>query len=127
MLCRAAEFERNCELTAGPEFCKKIFEMLKLIAIFLCQAHGRFETVLPASVEEKALLRGETKIALFPLAILQDAEIFEQFTNVFGFGAGDGDVVRGPGIRGDFVFAPASVAASLRIHFQQNEIREAAF
>ena len=82
---------------------------------------------MPASVEEKALLRRETEIALFPLAIFQDAEIFEEFTDVFGFGAGHGDVVCRPRIGGDFVFAPAGVSAGLRIHFEENEIGEAAF
>ena len=127
ILCGAAEFERDREFAAGAEFCEEIFEMLKLVAIFLREADGGLEAVLPAAVEEKALLRSETEIALFPLAIFQDAEIFEEFANVFGFGTGDGDVVRGPGIGGDFVFAPAGVAAGLGIHFQQNEIGEAAF
>ena len=35
--------------------------------------------------------------------------------------------MRGPGIGSDFVFAPAGVAAGLRIHFQEDEIGEAAF
>src|SRR5580692_3881808 len=122
MLCGAAEIERNCEFAAGAEFCEKIFEMLKLVAIFLGEADGGFEAVLPAPVEEKAFLRRETEVALFPLAIFQDAKIFEEFADVFCLWAGDGDVMRGPGIGGDFVFAPASVAAGLGIHFQQNEI-----
>jgi hypothetical protein len=35
--------------------------------------------------------------------------------------------VRGPGIGGDFIFAPTRIASGLRIHFEQNEIGEAAF
>ncbi len=34
--------------------------------------------------------------------------------------------MRGPGIGGDFVFAPAGVAAGLLIHFEKDEIGEAA-
>ena len=34
--------------------------------------------------------------------------------------------MRSPRIRGDFIFAPASVAARLWIHLEKNEIREAA-
>ena len=34
--------------------------------------------------------------------------------------------MRGPGISRDFVFAPARVAAGLRLHFEQHEIAEAA-
>ena len=123
----AAEFERDRELAGGAEFCEKIFETLKLFAVFLREADGRLDAVLPAAVEEEALLRRETEVALFPLAIFQDAEIFEEFADVFGFGAGHGDVVRGPGVGGDFVFAPAGVAAGLGIHFEENEIGEAAF
>ena len=35
--------------------------------------------------------------------------------------------MRGPGIRGDLVLAPARVAAGLRFHFEQHEIAEPAF
>ena len=34
--------------------------------------------------------------------------------------------MRGPGIGGDFVLAPASVAAGLLIHFEKDEVGEAA-
>jgi len=47
----------------------------------------------------------EAEIALLPLAVFQDAEVFEEFADVDGFGTGDGDIVGGPGIGGDFVFA----------------------
>ncbi len=96
--------------------------MLKLVAVFLGEADGGFDAVLPAAVKKEPLLRREAEVALFPLAIFEDAKIFEEFANVFGFGAGNGDVVRGPRIGGDFVFAPARVAAGLRIHFQEDEI-----
>jgi hypothetical protein len=101
--------------------------MLKLVAILLCESDGGLKAVLPPTVEKEALLRREAEVALLPLAIFQDAEIFEEFADVFGLGTWDGNIVRGPGIGGDFVFAPASVASSLRIHFEQNEIGEAAF
>src|SRR5207245_7607753 len=32
----------------------------------------------------------------------------------------------GPGIRGDFVLAPAGIAAGLLIHFEEDEVRESA-
>src|SRR5580700_10998604 len=35
--------------------------------------------------------------------------------------------MRGPGVGGDFVFAPAGIAAGLGIHFEEDEIGEAAF
>ena len=91
---------------------------MKLVAIFFCEPDGGFQAVLPAAVEKKALLRSETEIALFPLAIFQDAEILEEFADVFGFGTGDGDVMRGPGIGGDFVLAPPGIASGLRIHLE---------
>ena len=89
-LGRAAEFERNGEFAAGAEFGEEIFEMLELVAIFLREADGGLDAVLPAAVEEKPLLRREAEVALFPLAIFQDAEIFEEFADVFGFGPGTG-------------------------------------
>src|SRR5580692_486669 len=126
-LCRAAEFEWDRECAAGAEVCEEIFKVLELVAIFLREADGGFETFLPTAVEEKALLRREAEVALFPLAILEDAEVFEEFADVFGLSAGNGNVVGGPGIGGDFVFPPAGVAAGLRIHFEEDEIGEAAF
>jgi len=59
-LCGAAEFERDCEFAAGAEFAEEILKMLKLVAIFLSQANGGFEAVLPSALEEKTLLRCET-------------------------------------------------------------------
>ena len=35
--------------------------------------------------------------------------------------------MRGPGVGGDFVFAPAGVAAGGVVHFEEDEIGEAAF
>jgi hypothetical protein len=58
---------------------------------------------------------------------LQDAEIFEEFADVDCFGSGDRDVVRGPRVGGDFVFAPACVAAGGGVHFEEDEVGEAAF
>ncbi len=60
------------------------------------------------------------------MAVFQDAQILEKFADVSGFWSGDRDVVGGPGIGGDFVFPPASVAAGLGIHFENDEIGEAA-
>ena len=122
----AAEFERNGKFAGRAEFCEKILEMLKLVAVFLRETDGGLDAVLPAAVEKKPLLRREAEIALIPLAVLQHAEIFEQFADVHGLGSGNRHVMRGPGIRADFVFAPARVSSGLRIHFQNNEIREAA-
>ena len=82
---------------------------------------------MPAAVEEEALLGREAEVALVPDAVLEDAEIFEKFADVDRFGAGDGDVVRGPWVGGDFVFAPAGVAAGSVVHFEEDEVGEAAF
>ena len=101
--------------------------MLELVAVLLREDISRFEAVLPAAVNEEALLWREAEIALFPLAVFQDAEVFEEFADVDSFGTGDRDVVGGPGVGGDFVFAPAGVAACLGIHFEEDEIGEAAF
>ena len=125
-LCGAAKFDGDCEFAACAELREEIFEALKLVAIFRREADRGLDAFLPAAVEEKPLLRGEAEVALVPLAIFQDAEFFEQFADVFGFGTGHGNVMRGPGISGDFVFAPAGIAAGLRIHFEKDEIGEAA-
>src|SRR5580704_1197779 len=103
------------------------FEALELFAIAGLEADGGLDAFLPAAVEEEALLRGEAEIALVPDSVLQDAEIFEQFADVNGFWAGDGNIVRGPGVGGDFVFAPAGVAAGGVVHFEEHEVGEAAF
>ena len=108
---------------AGENF----FEALELFAIGWLEADGGLDAFLPAAVEEEALLRREAEIALVPDAVLQDAEIFEEFADVDCFGAGDGDVVRGPWVGGDFVFAPAGVAAGGVVHFEEDEVGEAAF
>ena len=123
----AAEFERDCEFAAGAKFGEEIFKMLKLVAVFLREADGGLEAILPATVEEEAFLRGKAEITLVPLAVFQDAEVFEEFAHIDGFGAGDRNVVGGPGVGGDFVFAPTGVAAGLRIHLEQDEIGEATF
>ena len=60
------------------------------------------------------------------MAVLQDSKIFEKFADIFGLWAGDRNIVGGPGIRRDFVFAPAGVAAGLGVHFEEDEIGEAA-
>ena len=60
------------------------------------------------------------------MAIFEDAEIREEFADVFGLRAGDRNVVSGPRISRDFVFTPAGVAAGLSVHFQKNKIAEAA-
>ena len=65
----APEFERDREFAACAELCEKIFETLELVAIFLREADSRLDALLPASVQEKALLGSETEVALFPLAI----------------------------------------------------------
>ena len=65
-------------------------------------------------------------MALFPDAVAQHAQFFEQFAHQRGLLAGNRNVVRGPGIGGDFVFTPAGVAAGLLLHFEQHEVVEAA-
>src|SRR5580658_5860155 len=68
-----AELERDSEFAARTEFCEEILEMLELVAVFLCEANGRLDAILPAAIEEKAFLRREAKSAFVPLAIFQDA------------------------------------------------------
>src|ERR1700722_6262158 len=108
---------------SGEDF----FETLELFAIAWLEADGGLDAFLPAAVKEESLLRREAEIAVLPNAVLQDAEIFEEFADVDCFGAGDRDVVRGPWVGGDFVFSPAGVAAGGVVHFEQSEIGEAAF
>jgi len=115
-LC-AAEFERDGEFAGFSVGGEDFFEALKLFAIGGLETDRGFNALLPAPVEEEALLRGETKIALVPDAVLEDAEIFEEFADVDCFGAGNGNVVRGPWVNGDFVFARAGVAAGGVVHF----------
>src|SRR5260370_26475065 len=65
-------------------------------------------------------------MALFPLAVLQDAEILEEFADVYSLWPGDRYVMRSPGVRRDFVLAPTGVTAGLLIHFEKDEIGETA-
>ena len=60
------------------------------------------------------------------MSVLQDSKILEKLADVGGLGAGDRHVVGGPGVGGDFVFAPAGVAAGLGAHFEKDEIAETA-
>src|SRR4029077_9721475 len=46
----AAEFERDRELAGCVELCEKIFKTLKLFALFLREADGRLDAVLPTAV-----------------------------------------------------------------------------
>src|SRR5579859_2555039 len=106
---------------------ENFFEALELFAVCGLESDGGLDAFLPTAVKEEALLRGEAEIALVPDSVLQNAEIFKEFADVNGFRAGDGDVVRGPGVGGDFVFAPAGVAAGVVVHFKEDEIGEATF
>ena len=99
---------------------------MKLIAVFRSEANSGLDALLPAAVEKEPLLGCIREVALFPLAVLQDSKIFEKFADIFGLRAGDGNIVCGPRVRGDFVFAPARVAARLGVHFEKDEIGEAA-
>jgi len=100
---------------------------LKLLAVFLLEADGGFDTFLPAVEEKQAFLRSKGKVAFFPLPVFQDAKIFEEFANILSLRAGNGDVVGGPRVASDFVFAPTGVASRLGVHFQKDKIVEAAF
>src|SRR5205807_5591998 len=99
---------------------------LKLLAVFRSETNSGLDAFLPTAVEEEALLRRKSEITLFPLAIFQYAEIFEEFANAHGFRPWDWHVMRSPGIRGEFVLAPAGVAAGLLIHFEKDKVGEAA-
>src|SRR6266568_4415632 len=120
------ELKRDGKRSALPKIIENIFKALKLIAVCLFKAHGRLDAFLPAAVEKQTLLRRKSEITFFPSAILENTEIFEEFADVFGLRAGYRNVMRGPRVDGDFVFAPAGVAAGLGVHFQKNKIAEAA-
>ena len=66
------------------------------------------------AVDEQPLLRGEAQRAFVPFAIAKHAELFEQLAyQRFALG-GHGNIVRGPRILRNFVFAPTRIAAGLR-------------
>jgi hypothetical protein len=65
------------------------------------------DTLLPTSQQIQALLRRKTQLTLVPLAVLEHAQLFEQLAYQSHVRVGNGNIVRGPRIRGDFVFAPA--------------------
>src|SRR5260370_11892527 len=65
-------------------------------------------------------------MALFRLAVLQEVEILEEFADVYSRWRGDRYVTRSLGVRRDFVLAPTGVTAGLLIHFEKDEIGEAA-
>src|SRR5260370_27617139 len=52
--------------------------------------------------------------------------MLEEFADVYSLWPGDRYVMRSPRIRRDFVLAPTGVAAGLLIHFEKDEIGEAA-
>jgi hypothetical protein len=76
-------------------------------------------------VEKKAFLRRETQTALVPFAVFQNAEVFEEFAGERLMRAWHRNVMGGPGIGGDFIFAAARVASGFRLHFQDDEIAKA--
>src|SRR5260370_10401801 len=65
-------------------------------------------------------------MALFPLAVLQEAEIIDELAEVYSLWPGDRYVMRSPGVRRDFVLAPTGVTAGLLIHFEKDEMGETA-
>src|ERR1700741_424141 len=127
MRWREAAFHGNREPAARAEFADLVFEAAKLVAIVVSEADRGFDSILPAAVKKQALLRGETEEAVVPDTVFQHAQVFEKLTNINRAWARDRNVVRGPGVVGDFVFAPARVTARLLIHFEQDEIAEAPF
>jgi len=68
------------------------------------------------------LLRVEAEVALLPLPAVQHAEFLEQLAHQRGTSAGDGHVVRGPGVGGHVVLAPAGVAAGALLHLKDDEV-----
>src|SRR5260370_32736351 len=98
---------------------------MKLFAVLLLKANARLDTFLPAAIEKQTFLRRKGEVAFFPLAVLQDAQILKKFADIRGFRAGDGYIVRGSGIGGDFAFSPKRVAPGLGAHFEKNAILQA--
>src|SRR5437763_5232411 len=64
---------------------------------------------------------------LVELALVQQAQLFEELTNQSRFSVRDWHIVSSPGIRRDFVLAPTGITACLRGHFEQHEIAKAGF
>src|SRR4029079_11440394 len=101
-------------------------QLPKLIPVHGAQSDRRLEALLPSPVEEEPLLRAEAQVALFPLPVLQDAELLEQLAHVGRARPRHRHVVRGPWVLRDLVFTPPRVAARLPLHLEQDEVREAA-
>ena len=86
----------------------------------------RFESVLPAVVNVEAFLFGKAEVAFVPFAVgLEEAEVLAEFADEDGFLVRHGQVVGGPGVAGDFIFAVTGVASSFAFHFEQDEVAEA--
>ena len=116
----------NGEAAGCAEFVDEIFHAAELVAILVAQADGGLNSLLPAAVQKQPLLRRETQRPLIPHAIFQHAQFFEQFANVRCLGSGHWDIVRGPRIGSDLVFAPAGISSRLIVHLEQDEVLEAA-
>jgi hypothetical protein len=76
-------------------------------------------------VDEEAFLGGVAEPALVPYAVLEQAELLAEGAYVVGVGRREREIVGGPGVGGDFVFACAGIAAGFGLHFEEDEVVEA--
>src|ERR1022692_1346793 len=84
-----------------------------------------FDALLPASMDEHALLRGETEMPFLPATVLQESKLFAELADVYCTAIRYRKIMRGPRIRAHFVLAPARVSPCGRFRFEQHEIAEA--
>src|SRR5262249_37165528 len=100
-------FHGDREPATCAEAVDLVFQTTKLIAIIISQTNGWLDSLLPTAIKEQAFLRRETEEALVPDPVFQHAQFFKKLTHIRCFGPGHRNVVGSPGVRGDFVFAPA--------------------
>ena len=111
-------------MSGRTQLVNLIFEPPELLTILFVQSNRRLDSVLPSAIQKQTFLRREAQVSFFPLPVLQNAEFLEQLPNKDGFSAWDWNVMGGPWISRDLVFAPARIAAGLIVHLEQNEIVE---
>ena len=114
------------ELARGAGFGHAPLETAILFVIAARGGDLRLDAVLPFPVQEEPLLRREAEVALFPPPVGEHAQVGEQLANQQRLGARHRNVMRAPGERGNGVLAPARDASGLLLHFEQDEIAEAA-
>src|SRR5215472_12822656 len=93
-----------------------------MLPIRRSRADLRLKPFLPSAVNIETLLRSKTECAIFPSTVLQQSKLFTKLPHQSRFGARNRQVMSRPGISGDFILAPARIAARLRFRFEQDEV-----